>query len=814
MKVNNKCHLLLLPLLVQCCLSLVQNTNRVKPSTSTPSSDTATTNNNNNNNILDQRSINLSYASYWENLLSEEYRANAEELKERRNKWSRSRLEAAGMSIFGASAEPDSEVFGDKIVKIYKNNQGRNYNRHGNNGKLMRESFSRGDVLVLTPEMDSGLGRRTDYPIIPRECLVVDVGNDWLTVAVGPTWPIGLWETRKKNTGAFLVRLDRTAPQAPMKAQRDALEKLRLGEGGKAASILAGLLYGGPNTDHYLYESSDKPSHYVSSNDNDNEFDNNGNMMDQDLSSDVWNALKEAKKEMSFEPNQSQMDAIAWALQRRVSLIRGPPGTGKTRCAALLIATALKMKTNFYETESDNKGDDNEDGGDVDNSNDDHTKVESENEKPISTSTPPRILAVAHSNGAADVLLEALLNIGVPAVRLGRPSSVSPNVQHRTVIAITEKLPAIVKLRQKASDTSLERQDRSAAAFELKQYMGDLQKAIMNNAPVVVASCIGANKLLNENVSFPIVVLDEAAQTTEPALICPLAGSKAEQVVLIGDTRQLPPTITAMDLRNNLGVSPMSRLENDGVDQVTLSVQYRMPPSLLEHPSSYFYGGLVSCAEENKSKDIDLPSGFPWPNSIPLAFIQSGNNNEIAHNFGGKSNPTEAALVVRIISDLIDDGDIDARNIAVITPYSKQVQLIRMELSSKERGGRNSMHQVKVGTVDSFQGQETDLVIFSAVRSNEIKEMGFLRDSRRLNVAITRAKRGLILIGDRVLLRTCRHWAALLESCETRECLMDATALDQQQKQEPLSLEETHGNENDLSQLDDSDEFYGLFTTK
>ena len=109
---------------------------------------------------------------------------------------------------------------------------------------------------------------------------------------------------------------------------------------------------------------------------------------------------------------------------------------------------------------------------------------------------------------------------------------------------------------------------------------------IIKAAPVVVASCIGANQLLNEDVSFPIVVLDEAAQTTEPALLCALSVARAGQVILIGDTKQLPPTITSMELRSSLGVSPMSRLETEGVDQVTLCVQYRMPPALLEHPSN------------------------------------------------------------------------------------------------------------------------------------------------------------------------------------------------------------------------------------
>jgi superfamily I DNA and/or RNA helicase len=113
---------------------------------------------------------------------------------------------------------------------------------------------------------------------------------------------------------------------------------------------------------------------------------------------------------------------------------------------------------------------------------------------------------------------------------------------------------------------------------------------------------------------------------------------------------------------------------------------------------------------------------------------------------------------------------------AVISPYSKQVQCIRTELSNRNHMTRYHVNaqNVQVGTVDSFQGQETDIVIFSAVRSNPTKELGFLRDPRRLNVAITRAKRGLILVGDPTVLRTCRHWAALLDSCERRGLCLNA----------------------------------------
>jgi hypothetical protein len=646
--------------------------------------------------LLQLMTTNHAYVSHWENLLTLEHQEKVAEYAIRRKTWSPARLEESGMSILGASALPDSDLFGEKIVRIYKK------------GACLRVRFTRGDVLVM---------RHVGGPeSVPREGLVVDVGEDWITLAVGSTWPSRLWESRK-ILGSFRVRLDRTAPQTPLRTQRSALDLIRRGKAGDAAALLADSFSNNTNTPIQPVFASQK------------------------LEEQTREALRKAKGTTSFEPNESQEEAIIWALQRRLSLICGPPGTGKTRTAALLISTALRVQ-------AESVGD---------------------------PSPPmPRILAVTHSNGAADVLLAALLQMGVPAIRVGRPASVSANLQHRTVMALAEKHPEVVDCRERARDTSLSTFERSAALYEVKRCVADVQQSIVSTAPVVVTSCIGAYQLYEDGsgITFPLVVLDEAAQTTEPALLCALSAVRSNQLVLVGDTRQLPPTVTSGALRDTLGVSPMARLEKLGVEQRTLRVQYRMPPSLLKHPSDYFYGGLVVCAD--KAFERAAPSGFPWPNSkLPLAFVHVGSNLEVPHDFGGKSNPAEARLVTKIVIDLIDSGDVEKTNIAVISPYSKQVQLIRSELSLQMNAS-----SIRVGTVDSFQGQETDIVVFSCTRSNDHCEMGFLRDARRLCVAITRARRGLIIVGDQKVLRTCRHWSALLDSCTSRGCIMDAKDLD------------------------------------
>ena len=681
----------------------------------------------------------FSYANHWDSLLTLEHRTKVEELRERRKMWSLSKLEASGMCIFNACAEPDSEVLGEKIIRIFKKGETR-----------IREKYNRGDVLLMTPDrvMDG-------YDPVPREILIVDVGKDWMTAGVGPSWPFGLWESRK-HPGAFTVRLDKTAAQAPLKAQRRALERLRKDNAGEAVRLLAMTFTVSNRMECFdeVKESFSRIPSYL-----EKFYSSNSEM---NIENAVWDAVNKAENATNkFNPNQSQLDAIAWALQRSISLIRGPPGTGKTRVAALLVSAAIKLQIP------------------LENIDDivikDKNHVESEIPKLNFMKPINRVLAVTHSNGAADVLLEALLQMGVPAIRLGRPASVADSIQHRTVVAIAERTPQIIELRKRMTDVTMSKQERTGASYDLKKYTREVEESILKTAPVVVTSCIGAHQFFDilpaDSIEpeFPLVILDEAAQTTEPALLCALAAAKAHQVILVGDTCQLPPTITAMNLRDSLGVSPMERLEKIGAGEVTLKYQYRMPPSLLKHPSQYFYNGLVISGEDI-SDDQPLPKGFSWPSSNPFAYINIGDDDEVSHNFGGKTNPREADLVVSIVLDLLSSGDVKTDNIAVISPYSKQVQLIRTRLAYKQNRGEN----IRVGTVDSYQGQETGIVIFSAVRSNHMKELGFLRDSRRLCVAITRAKKGLIVIGDKTVLRSCRHWAALLDFFDKEGCVVNA----------------------------------------
>ena len=907
-----------------------------------------------------------SYTNHWDNLLLEEHNLAIDEWKERRKKCSLQTLERHGLAISRAFALPDSEILGEKTVRIHDGSGGKNsnigrvldggktgagkngkdqgdeYKSSSNNGRNGRgrfrrpwnEVFSKGDILVMT---SNGLGGFSSQSF-RRECLVMDVGESWILAGVGKTWPMGVWDARKgfgsskrsfpgdDSSYGYPVRLDKTPNAAaliPLRAQRSALQIVRetQEENRSGAMKIATWLTKTTKEQckgYYQVRNRKRwakttPSHFrqlLAHKEGDTNFDS-----DEEEPVSLSTCLQEAieqvterkitskNKSWATNANDSQKEAIVWALSRRISSIQGPPGTGKTRVAALLIATALEAARN--KNDRDN----------VENSATD------QNESTAVQDRPFRVLAVAHSNGAADVLLQALLDLGVPAIRAGRPAAISERVRHRSAIALAEKIPQVVRLREELARTT---SDRSNIEWELQRCIEDAQDVLLDSAPVVVTSCVGAHQLSvrhdklrdeenqrmqqdevkaddleslsynNDNdARFPLVVLDEAAQCTEPALMCALVAARAEQLVMVGDTKQLPPTVasSSKELRKSLGISPMERLEKSGlVEQKTLQIQYRMVQPLLEHPSKYFYNGMVKSPEggafDTLTEDIeDPPGGFEWPNpSVPLAFVDVGKGDaEVLHEssmgLAGRSNPREAKLVATIVANILEAGELKPSQICVLTPYSKQVAVIRSALENesllrrhqksildlsnegkaKEFGPNSalsplteskarfrSIANIRVGTIDSFQGQETELVVFSAVRSNRFSELGFLRDQRRLCVALTRSRKGLIVLGDSMVLNSCRHWKALIKSCQDRHCFVSednlslpllsekraATSGDEYDVESDANSEDitinvdqnlndiTENGKNDevgerekLSTLKPDEEFLGLFST-
>lgn len=313
-------------------------------------------------------------------------------------------------------------------------------------------------------------------------------------------------------------------------------------------------------------------------------------------------------------------------------------------------------------------------------------------------------------------------------------------------------------------------------------------------------------------LTFATVLVDEATQATEPASLVPLLMG-CSQLYLVGDTKQLPPTVADLDAsRDGLAASLFERLQDAGLSPLLLDTQYRMHPALAEFSSRRFYGGRLKSAVA--PSDRPLPKGLRWPKAqCPLAFVpvrgpeqraaaEAGAQDATAVGGTSWSNPAEVAAVAQIVSAVLASGGLRPDQLGIITPYSAQALLLRAKLGEVCRRytkpmdiahGRSDADEaeeteeaeeaekavVEVSSVDGFQGREKELIIFSAVRSNAARTVGFVADERRLNVAITRARRGLVIVGDDGTLGAgSETWRDYLRFLTRKGCMLpDASAI-------------------------------------
>jgi regulator of nonsense transcripts 1 len=266
---------------------------------------------------------------------------------------------------------------------------------------------------------------------------------------------------------------------------------------------------------------------------------------------------------------------------------------------------------------------------------------------------------------------------------------------------------------------------------------------------------IGAGHFTLANRKFSIVLIDEATQATEPSALVPIVKG-ARQLILVGDHRQLPPTVTSRSAEEGgLDIPLFERLLSNGLPAHMLTTQYRMHPTIREFPSSRFYENKLE--DGCSSSDRPPVAGFLWPDwDKPVAFVPV-HGSEIEEESGSsRSNMDEAAIVVQVVNDLLAPGDLTPEDIGVISPYAGQVRLIRSMVDDVIEG-------LEVKSVDGYQGREKEIIVLSTVRANDAGKVGFLSNYRRLNVALTRAKRGLIVIGDDRTLRNDPTWASWLD---------------------------------------------------
>tara|TARA_B100000029_G_scaffold509403_1_gene598499 strand:- start:1108 stop:2928 length:1821 start_codon:yes stop_codon:yes gene_type:complete len=435
---------------------------------------------------------------------------------------------------------------------------------------------------------------------------------------------------------------------------------------------------------------------------------------------------------LASDLNAAQREAAKSAMAGRLTLIQGPPGTGKTHTAVRILEAWSKQG--------------------------------------IGT-----ILAVADSNVAVDNLLEGLLSLGVRALRLGQPVKVRENLREATMDAKMEEHPlrrdldhwleSNEKLSRrvngmKGKEKGLTHRDISRGWKEVKRIESQMRDDILDTHQVLCCTCIGSGHELLDGRRFSRVLIDEATQGTEPATLVSLVRG-ARQVVLVGDHRQLPPTVISQRAEDGgLGRSLFERLVEMGVEPHLLRVQYRMHPSISLFPNQQFYEGKLEDGVEASQRPA--PSGILWPDwDNPMAFLPVQEGEVRSPDGKSKENPAEASWASRILEELLDGGELKMSDIGIITPYAGQVRAIRDTMPER-------LDSVEVRTVDGYQGREKEVIIFSCVRSNSEGNVGFLADSRRLNVALTRAKRGLIVIGDPETLRHDQDWGAWMDHMRSR----------------------------------------------
>uniref|UniRef100_A0A0D6QVX1 Uncharacterized protein n=1 Tax=Araucaria cunninghamii TaxID=56994 RepID=A0A0D6QVX1_ARACU len=433
------------------------------------------------------------------------------------------------------------------------------------------------------------------------------------------------------------------------------------------------------------------------------------------------------------ELNISQVNAVKSVLQKPVSLIQGPPGTGKTVTSAAIV----------YHLAKQGQG---------------------------------QVLVCAPSNVAVDQLAEKISATGLKVVRLCAKSreAVSSPVEHLTLhyqvrhLDTSEKseLHKLQQLKDEQGELS------SADEKKYKALKRATEREITQSADVICATCVGAGDPRLSNFRFRQVLIDESTQATEPECLIPLVLG-AKQVVLVGDHCQLGPVIMCKKAaRAGLAQSLFERLVLLGVKPFRLQVQYRMHPSLSEFPSNNFYEGTLQngvTVNERQLSGIDFP--WPVPNRPMFFYVQMG-QEEISASGTSYLNRTEAANVEKIVTTFLRSGVVPAQ-IGVITPYEGQRAYIVNHMARNGALRQQLYKEIEVASVDSFQGREKDYIILSCVRSNEHQGIGFLNDPRRLNVALTRARYGIVILGNPKVLSKQPLWNGLLSHYKEYECLVE-----------------------------------------
>ncbi|MFM7770767.1 MAG: AAA domain-containing protein [Bacteroidota bacterium] len=434
---------------------------------------------------------------------------------------------------------------------------------------------------------------------------------------------------------------------------------------------------------------------------------------------------------ISEELNQSQTLAVQDMFSENPwVIIHGPPGTGKT---TTLVRGILKL-------------------------------IES----------GKKILVCAPTNAAVDHLVDSLGEFTTSIVRIGNPERVTADAlkytlevkaqAHNQFSKIKEWKKKAIELRklalkykrnfgkEEAKQRSLILKEAKALLQESKDMERYILGQIIDESQIVCATLVGASNEMLSSVEFDVGVIDEAAQSIEPATWIPAL--KVKRMVLAGDPFQLPATLfSSQSKQKGLGISLMERSLANGRANTMLNIQYRMNEFIAGFSNSEFYRNNLIADSRNKN----------WlcsPLTPPLMFVDTAGTgySETGRESGNSLiNKGELDVLRKLILELNENIELENFSLSLITPYRAQASLME-EIQLKG--------EVSINTIDSFQGQESDVVIISLVRSNDEKELGFLNDIRRMNVALTRARKCLRVIGDSSTIGAHPFYSAFIEYCE------------------------------------------------
>ncbi|CUI14807.1 Hypothetical protein, putative [Bodo saltans] len=421
--------------------------------------------------------------------------------------------------------------------------------------------------------------------------------------------------------------------------------------------------------------------------------------------------------------NTSQTEAVRAALTRPLTLIQGPPGTGKTSTSATLV----------YQ---------------------------------MCTLNDCQVLVCSPSNVAVDQLADRVEKTGLNVIRLYAKSreSISSTIDHLALhnqvrqFALSSpqhsELHKLFLLKEDQGDLS--DKDRKRFLALVKEAETDL----LENCDVVCCTCSGAGDQRLSKFSFRHVLIDESTQATEAEVLIPIVMG-ASQLILVGDHCQMGPVILNKPAEEaGYNRSLFERLIQLGQRPYRLEVQYRMHPALSEFSSNAFYEGTLQNGVT--AEDRDASRLFPWPNpNKPTFFYNSIHPEEISASGTSFLNRTEAALAEKMATLLLRGG-ILPHSVGIITPYEGQRNFLVQYLNRQGPLGPEAYRHMEIASVDSFQGREKDFIILTCVRSNDQQGIGFLSDWRRLNVALTRARRGVMIIGNARVLSRHALWHDLL----------------------------------------------------